>query len=367
MQKITPEDAVFMRRAIELARTGVTGRVHPNPRVGAVVVRGGRIVGEGAHERFGGPHAEVRAIEKAKSLVEGSTVYISLEPCPHFGKTPPCTDLLIKSRVKKVVIGAKDPNPKVAGKGLRALKKAGIEIVSGVLEKEAEALNRDFAWWIRTGLPYVVLKSAQSLDGKIATRTGKSRWISGPESRKIGHELRAQADAVLVGVNTLLADNPFLSARSGAKVPQPFKIILDSELKTSPRANIFSSVSPGPVILVVTKRASRERRKQFDGKAQIIETAEKNGRIDLKDLVKRLGALGIVNILVEGGGETVSGFISEKLAREAYFFLAPILIGGRLAPSSVGGEGVSDLKRAARLKNWSVAKSGADFLIRGEF
>jgi diaminohydroxyphosphoribosylaminopyrimidine deaminase/5-amino-6-(5-phosphoribosylamino)uracil reductase len=367
MQKITAEDTVFMRRAIELAKSGVSGRVHPNPRVGAVVVRAGRIVGEGAHERFGGPHAEVRAIESVKGPVAGSTVYVSLEPCPIFGKTPPCTDLLIRSGVKKVVVGALDPNPKVSGRGIKALKKAGLEVISGVLAKEAGALNRDFAHFMRTGLPYVVVKSAQSLDGKIATRSGKSKWITCEASRRAGHRLRADADAILVGVNTILADDPLLSVRVPGVTPQPFKIVLDSALKTSPRANIFSKASPGPVILAVTRAASRERRKLFDGKAQILETCEKNGRVDLRDLCRRLAARGIVNLLVEGGGETVGAFVSKKLASEAYFFVAPILIGGKAAPGSVGGEGVSELRHAARLKNWSAVASGDDLLIQGEF
>ncbi|MBI4352734.1 MAG: bifunctional diaminohydroxyphosphoribosylaminopyrimidine deaminase/5-amino-6-(5-phosphoribosylamino)uracil reductase RibD [Candidatus Omnitrophica bacterium] len=362
------KDVFFMRRAIGLARRGV-GRVHPNPLVGAVVVKGGRIIGEGAHEKFGGPHAEVCAIGSAKANPAGSTLYVTLEPCDHFGKTPPCTDFILQKGVRKVVVAAKDPNPLVSGKGLRRLRKKGVRVVTGVLEKEALELNKDFRHWIRKRMPYVTVKVAQSLDGKIATRTGLSRWITGREARLWGHQLRAFSDAVLVGVNTLLKDDPRLDVRlpKGREGRQsaPARVVLDSSLRTPPQARLFSKGTRGPVILAVTKKAAKKRIGLFKGKAEILWVKEKGGRVDLRSLFEMLGKRGIVRVLIEGGGETIASAFAERLVQEAYFLIAPKILGGRKAAPSVGGKGAGTLKEALSLDKVEARFLGKDLLVHG--
>ena len=240
-----------MHRALELARRG-EGRVHPNPLVGAVFVRNGRVLSEGAHERFGGPHAEVHALKGLKKTA-GATLYVTLEPCDHFGKTPPCTRLLAGSGLRRVVVAMKDPDPRVAGRGIRRLKKSGLRVTLGVLEGEARRLNRHYIHWMKKKIPYVTAKTGQSLDGKIATRTGHSRWITGSAARRRVHELRASSDAILAGVNTVLRDDPLLTVRLSGSHAQPLKVILDTTLKTPASAAIFSKKSPAPVVLFVKK------------------------------------------------------------------------------------------------------------------
>lgn len=353
-----------MKRALTLAMKG-QGFVHPNPLVGAVLVKNNKIIGEGAHERFGGPHAEVNAIRRAAQSPAGATLYITLEPCAHTGKTPPCTDLILKSGIKRVVAGANDPNPLVSGKGLRILSKKGVKVTAGIMRKEAEALNKDFNHWIRAKTPYVVAKTAQSLDGKIATKSGQSQWITGPEARRYGQRLRAACDAILVGVNTILRDDPLLSVRQGKGAPQPLKIVLDSRLKTPPRARIFSKESPGNVILAVTRKAPRNKGRLFRGKAEILVVKEKGGKVDFTALLKSLGKRGVVSVLIEGGGEVIGEAFSSKVVNEVYFFIAPKIIGGRTAIPSVGGAGVSSLKDAAAIWNLEVRPVGKDLLAHG--
>ncbi len=361
---VTPLDIFFMTKALRLAKHG-SGKVHPNPLVGAVVVKNGKIVGEGAHERFGGPHAEVNAISKAKSSAHGAALYITLEPCAHYGKTPPCVDLILKNKIAKVVIGAKDPNPLVSGKGIRILKRAGIRVMTGVLEKKTTELNRDFNHWMRNKAPYVIVKIAQSLDGKIATHTGQSRWITQKAARVLSHELRAASDAILVGVNTVAKDNPLLNVRYGAGAARPVRIILDSHLRVSPRARIFSDRSGGPVIVAVTKKANRRRWEAFRGKAEILPVKEKNGKVDLRALMKVLGKRGIVRLLIEGGGEVVGSAFAQKVVNEVYFFVAPMIIGGKRSIASVGGPEIASLKNAVKIKNFKAFFAGKDLLIRG--
>ncbi len=354
----------FMKEALRLAERG-RGRVHPNPLVGAVLVKNNRIIGRGAHERFGGPHAEVNALSTSKVSTKGAALYITLEPCAHHGKTPPCTDLILKKQIKKVVVAAHDPNPLVSGKGLLLLKKSGVHVVTGVMEKEAMALNRDFNYWVRKKTPYVIVKVAQSLDGKIATRTGQSRWITSRAARLFGHKLRAASDAVLVGVNTVLKDNPLLSARGGKTPFQPVKVILDSRLRTPSNARIFSKRSSGAVILAVTRQAPKARWGRFKNKAEILLVKEKAGRVDLAALLKILGKRGILQVLIEGGGETVGCAISQKVVNEIYFFMAPMIMGGKEAIGSVGGAGISLLSQAARIKKGEAAFIGKDLLFHG--
>lgn len=357
-----------MRRALRLAKRGA-GRVHPNPLVGAVLVKNGRVIAGGAHLEFGGPHAEVRAILRAGGRAAGGVLYVTLEPCAHTGKTPPCVDLILKSRLRKVVAGMTDPNPLVSGKGFAALKKAGVEVVSGVLNEECAALNKDFAFWVRRRLPYVVVKTAQSLDGKIATATGRSRWITGEPAREWGHRLRAEADGVLVGVRTILNDDPLLSARTGsqgrAAGTQPLKIVLDSKLRTPRNARIFSRESPGKVLILTARKPSDVSRARYGKRAEIAHVASKNGKVDFKSALCYLGRRGIVRLLVEGGGETLASAFLSGLVQEAYFFIAPKIIGGRHSVSSVGGPDPVSLDRAVCFRSWEICPVGGDLLVHG--
>ncbi|HTL70744.1 MAG TPA: bifunctional diaminohydroxyphosphoribosylaminopyrimidine deaminase/5-amino-6-(5-phosphoribosylamino)uracil reductase RibD [Candidatus Eisenbacteria bacterium] len=365
--KPSAKDLFFMERALELARRGA-GRVHPNPMVGAVVVKGGRIIAEGAHLEFGGPHAEAHALRRAGAAARGATLYVTLEPCPHTGKTPPCTDLLIEKKIREVVVAASDPNPIVSGKGLRRLKRAGVRVRAGVMAAEASRMNRAYERRIKTGMPYAVVKVAQSVDGKIATRSGRSRWISGEPSRDFVHRLRAASDAVLVGVNTVLRDDPRLSARGAAAAGspavgrQPLKVVVDSALRTPPGSRLFSD---GRTLIAVTPKADRSRFSRFKGKAEILVLPGKKGRVDLSLLFRELARRGVTQILVEGGGEVIADAFAGRLVQEAYFITAPILIGGDRAPGSVRGAGVDDLRKAVRFRDWQAARLGDDLVWHG--
>ena len=349
-----------MRRALTLARRG-EGRVHPNPLVGAVLVRRGRVLAEGAHERFGGPHAEVQALKKIKKVPAGARLYLTLEPCDHFGKTPPCTRFLIAHGLRRVVVAMKDPNPRVAGRGIRALRRNGVSVTVGVLEKEARELNRHYTHWMRARRPYVTVKVGQSLDGKIATSGGESRWITGEPARRRAHEVRRSADAILVGVNTVLKDDPLLTVRLPGQKSQPVKVVLDADLKTPPGAAIFTPKSPGRVWIFTSRRTGRIRRR-----GELIAVGEKKrGYLDWRAVLRELGKRGITHLVIEGGGEVIGSAFSAGIVDEAYFFTAPIVIGGKDAVSSVGGGGISKLKHATRFKRWSVEKVGEDLLFHG--
>ncbi len=355
-----------MRRAIAVARKGQPQMVHPNPRVGAVIVHKGKIVSEGGHERFGGPHAEVVAIKRLSKIPAGAVLYVTLEPCAHFGKTPPCTDLIIQSGIRRVVIGNRDPHPCVNGRGIGQLRTAGIKVTSGVLDKEVLELNRDFYHWVRTGRPYVVIKIAESLDGKSATPSGQSKWITQTKARRMGRQLRAECDAVLVGSGTVLKDDPGLNAgRRGSA--SPIKIVLDSRLRTPLRARLFGTRRrPSKVILAISDHASRSAKAKAARKAALLtirRTGE--GRLDWKELLPALGKLGIVRLLVEGGSETIASLLKEKLAQEICFFIAPTIIGGRNSIGAVGGEGPADLRHAVKLKHMRVSMAGRDLMIKG--
>jgi diaminohydroxyphosphoribosylaminopyrimidine deaminase/5-amino-6-(5-phosphoribosylamino)uracil reductase len=344
-----------MRRALELARRG-EGKVHPNPMVGAVVVKRGRVIGEGAHERFGGPHAEVHALRQAGRAAAGATLYVTLEPCAHFGKTPPCTDLILSQKIKRVVVASRDPNPLVAGRGLAKLRKTGVRVVTGVLEREARDLNRAYFHWVRTKRPYVVVKVAQSLDGRIAARPGEPRWITGPAARKLGHGLRAASDAVLIGVRTALIDDPRLDARFGKKGAAPVKIVLDSRLRTPADAKLFSS--KGAVLLATTRKAAVARRARYQGKAEVLMMPHKNGKVDLLVLLRLLGKRGIVQVLIEGGAEVIADAFARGAVNEAYIFIAPKVLGGRLARVDI-------LRRLSHLKKLDIVPIGRDVLAHG--
>ncbi len=360
-------DKAFMRRAIALAGAG-RGRVEPNPVVGAVLVKGGRVIAEGAHLEYGGPHAEALALARAGRRAAGATLYITLEPCDHFGKTPPCTRRILRARLARVVVGARDPNPQVRGRGLARLRRAGIATASGVLEREARSLNPLYNSRMAVRELRVAIKAAQSLDGKIAAVSGGSRWISGPAARRFAHGLRASSGAVIVGVNTVLRDDPRLGVRlPGFRGCQPFKVVLDGRLRTPLGARLFAGAPPETVILATTAAAARSRGVRYRKKAQVWILPARAGRIDLKALTRRLAARGIRSALIEGGGETLASALVAGIVREGYFILAPILIGGRAATPVIGGPGARELAQATRLRRWEWRRLGKDLLIHGIF
>jgi diaminohydroxyphosphoribosylaminopyrimidine deaminase/5-amino-6-(5-phosphoribosylamino)uracil reductase len=355
------DHAFFMRLALQLARRA-QGQTSPNPMVGALVVKNGRIVGRGYHKKAGLPHAEVVALEHAGQKACGATLYVTLEPCTHFGRTGPCVDQIIKSGVKKVVIGMVDPNPLNNGRGIRILRQHKINVEAGFLEDDLRSLNEAFIKYITKKMPFVTVKVAQSLDGKIATKSGDSKWITSDISRSLAHRIRKDYDAVVVGVNTLLRDNPRLDVWFSKR--QPAKVIIDSQLSVSKDANIFSGA--GGVIIVtlpISPGQETENRKILEPKARILEAKEKAGQIDLKSALRKLTQIGIANILVEGGGTLIGSLFDEGLVDKILFFISPKIIGGKDAISSVMGKGITRIDRAVRLRNIKVRRLGEDFLV----
>lgn len=359
------KDEYYMRRALALAKKGL-GKTSPNPMVGAVVVKHGKIVGEDYHHCAGKPHAEVLALQKAGKKAIGADIYITLEPCTHTGRTPPCAPRVIQSGIKRAVIGTEDPNPKVAGAGIQALKESGIELTVGILQEECKKLNEVFFHWVTTGTPFVLLKSAFSLDGKIATKTGESKWISSEESRKEVHKMRARVDAVLVGIGTVLADDPQLTARTNYSHKEPLPIILDTHLRTPVTAKVLEH--PRGCLIVAGKSASSSRRKKLEeAGARILIVKEKNGFIKWNDLLKKLGQMEITSVLIEGGTEIFSSAFENRIVNKVVFFIAPILIGGKNAKSMFEGEGFDRLKNCLKLRNVTTKRIGQDIMVEGYF
>lgn len=350
-----------MRRTLALARRG-EGYTRPNPLVGAVVVRDGKVIAEGYHAHYGGPHAEVFALERAGKLAHGADLYVNLEPCVHHGKTPPCVDRIIQAGVRRVIIATRDPNPLVDGKGVERLRAAGIEVVEGVLAGEAWALNEVFFHWIQKRTPFVVLKLALSLDGKIASSSGASRWITDSAARKRVHELRRRYAAVLVGIQTVLADDPALTVREGSG-PQPLRVVLDSRGRTPLSARVLS---PEAKTLIATTECPAEVEEALRGRgAEVWRLPAQEGRVDLGELLARLGDKGIDSVLVEGGGEVAWSFLSQNLVQKVAFFYAPLILGGRRAVPAVGGEGFAEPDLGLRIRNISWEQVGEDLLITG--
>jgi len=352
-----------MRRALELARLG-EGFTRPNPLVGAVVVKDGQAIAEGHHAVCGGPHAEAVALLEAQDRACGADLYLNLEPCVDFpGKrTPPCTEVILQAGIRRVIVATLDPNPHVSGRGLARLRAAGVEVVEGVLADEARWLNEVFFHWVRYRTPFVVLKLAMSLDGKIATRTGKSRWITGPESRRLVHALRARYGAVLVGVSTVLADDPELTVRE-VEGPQPLRVVLDSEGRTPPEARVLSSGAKTLIATTDRMPAGLEAELRANG-ADVWRLPSQDDRVDLRELLRRLGE-GVDSVLVEGGSEVAGSFLSQGLVHKIAFFYAPLIMGGRDAVPAVGGEGVADPAQALRVRDLAVERVGDDLLITG--
>jgi len=346
MTRWTRREVSFMQRALELAQRG-QGRVEPNPMVGCVVVRGDRVVGEGYHQRFGGAHAEVNALRAAGRRAKGATLYVTLEPCGHHGKTPPCTDAVIAAGVGRVVAATRDPNPLVSGRGLAALRRARVRVALGLMRDEAEALNAPFITVHTLGRPYIILKWAQSIDGKIATRTGASKWITSVESRRAAHALRARVDAIVVGVDTVIADDPLLTARWARPVRVARRVVLDGRLRTPPTCRLVRTARTTPT-LIVTGRAGRSagaRRKRLErAGCEVVELpATAGGGVGLHGLLRLLKDRGTTNVLVEGGGKVLGAFLDAGLADEARVFVAPRLIGGERAPGPLRGRGIASI------------------------
>lgn len=355
-----------MERALELARMGI-GHTNPNPLVGAVIVKDGRIIGEGYHEFYGGPHAEVNAFKNAVEDVKGAVMYVTLEPCSHYGKTPPCAKAIIEKGIKKVIIGLQDPNPLVAGKGIEILMENGIEVETGVLEEEGKRLNEVFFKYITTGLPFCIMKTAMTLDGKIATGTGDSKWITGEHSRRYVHMLRNRTAGIMVGIGTVLADDPMLNTRledGGGR--DPIRIILDSSARIPLDAKVLNLDSKASTIIAATERADRDKIKALEERgAEIIITPLKDNEVDLSFLMKALGEKKIDSILIEGGSKINYAALEAGIVDKVNAFIAPKIIGGDNAKTPVGGEGRTFMKDAVNLRDIQVYRFGNDIMIEG--
>ena len=354
-------DEIFMAEALKIARNAV-GRTSPNPLVGAVIVKGGRIIAEGWHRKAGTPHAEIHALNMAGELAEGATLYVTLEPCSHFGRTPPCANKIVDAKISRVVIAMTDPNPLVAGRGIEILKAAGISVDVGILESDARRLNEVFLKYITKKIPFVTAKFASTLDGKIATSTGDSQWISCGESREFTHRLRDISDAIMVGIGTVLADNPSLTAR----IPNgknPARIIVDSNARTPLDAKILTD-GLAPTIIAVSESAPAEKITALKNLGAEIIVAGST-EVDLRILLRELGRREITSILLEGGGTLNFSMIRAGLVDKIYAFIAPKILGGKNALTPVEGAGFEKIADAAELENLTAEKIGADILLSG--
>ncbi|MBR4719333.1 MAG: bifunctional diaminohydroxyphosphoribosylaminopyrimidine deaminase/5-amino-6-(5-phosphoribosylamino)uracil reductase RibD [Lachnospiraceae bacterium] len=351
-------EAEYMRRAIELARRG-EGFVNPNPMVGAVIVKDGRIIGEGYHERYGELHAERNAFASLTESAEGATVYVTLEPCCHYGKTPPCTEAIIENKISRVVIGSRDPNPLVAGKGLKNLREAGIEVTEDFLKDECDELNPVFFHYITTGLPYIVLKYAMTMDGKIATKTGASKWITGEESRWEIQRLRHKYMAIMAGIGTVLEDDPMLNTRADG-LNSPVRIICDTGLNIHIDSNIVKTAREYKTIIACNVSDEAKEKILTDKGVCIEKLPLKDGHIDMPALLRRLGELNIDSVLVEGGGTLNDSLIREGLADRVEAFIAPKVFGGSDAKTPVEGIGIDSIDEALRFKLTEVSYHGED-------
>ena len=354
-------DEHFMKLAIALARKG-RFYVGPNPMVGAVIVKKGMIIGRGYHQRFGGNHAEINAINNAGEDISGSTLYVTLEPCCHEGKTPPCTDSIIKNKIARVVIGAIDSNPLVSCQGINYLQSCGIEVKAGILEKECRHLNEKFFYYMETGFPYVTIKYAQTLDGRIATATGESQWISSAASLKLAHQLRAEHDAILVGRKTVDKDNPELTVRL-VRGRNPLRVIVDSELNISPTAKVLQNIYKTPTLIATIKKPDDARFKRIaaTGAEIITVKADKKGHVDLKKLFKLLAAKNISSILIEGGAQIITSVLKNNLANRLVTVIAPKIIGKGI--EAVGDLNIKNLDLAKILSVQKVTRNGNDIII----
>lgn len=357
-------DQVYMKRALNLAKGGI-GYTNPNPLVGAVIVKNNKIIGEGYHAYYGGHHAEVNAFLNATEDVKGATIYVTLEPCSHYGKTPPCVHAILKKGISKVVIAMKDPNPIVSGKGVQILKDHGVEVVTGILENDAKKLNESFIKYITKKHPFCILKTAMTLDGKIATYTGDSKWITNETSRKFVHKLRHQVAGIMVGIGTVLADDPLLTTRlDDIDGINPTRIIIDTHAKIPLKSKILQTSKDVKTIIATTSLSDSKKLSSIKNLgAEIIITPLKNGKVDLPYLMKVLGGRTINSILLEGGSTLNYAALNEGIVDKIYAFIAPKLIGGADAKTPVGGTGIQYMKEAIDLKCMKVTNFEKDIMI----
>jgi diaminohydroxyphosphoribosylaminopyrimidine deaminase/5-amino-6-(5-phosphoribosylamino)uracil reductase len=354
-----------MNKAIELSKKGI-GFVNPNPLVGAIIVKKGKIIGEGYHKKYGHNHAEINALNSCRESLKGATMYVSLEPCCHYGKTPPCVEAIIESGIEEVVIGMKDPNPLVAGKGINYLIQNGIKVTYGILEEDIKKLNKIFIKYITTNKPYCILKTAMTLDGKIATVSGDSKWISNEKSREYVHKIRHQVSSIMVGIGTIIADNPSLTTRlNNNEGVNPTRIIVDTKCRIPLDAKVISE--KGNTIIATTDDAPLEKRKELERKGVCIQLInKKDGKVDLEKLVCKLGEMGIDSILLEGGSELNYSALNTGIVDEVIAFIAPKIIGGKEAKTPIGGEGISKMNNAFLLDDIEFKKVGEDLMIKGK-
>jgi len=358
-----------MKMALDLAEKG-RGFTSPNPMVGAVVVKDGKVAGKGYHEAAGKPHAEVNAIDDAKACVVGATLYVTLEPCNHFGKTPPCTEKILASGIKRVVAAVRDPNPDVKGDGAEFLRSNGIEVIFGICEREAKRQNEVFFKYIKTKRPFVTVKCASTLDGKIATKTGDSKWVTGEESRQFVHRLRHFTDAIMVGIDTVKRDDPKLTTRlDGITGRNPARIILDSRLSISEDAIVLQQNSGSDIIIIVTDSALdatllRKKAKFEEKGIKIIESPTKSNLIDLDFLMGRLGSIGITSLLIEGGSRVIASAFSAGIVDKIFFFFAPRILGGD-GVTICSGPGPALMSDSIPVKNVNIQRFGDDIMIEG--
>lgn len=355
----------YMRRALRVARRAI-GTSSPNPPVGAVVVKDGQIIGEGFTLPPGEGHAESVALEQAGERAHGAVLYCTLEPCAHYGRVPPCSEAIIRAGIAEVRMAMLDPNPLVNGKGKAEMEAAGVTCVVGEREEEACCLNEAYVKHITTGIPFVTAKFAMSLDGKIATRTGHSRWITGERARRHAHALRRSHDAIMVGINTVLADDPALTARDGRNRPykrQPLRVVVDAKGRTPPMAQMLRQ--PGHTIIATSRRGAKALAPLAEAGAEVLVFPERNGRVDLRMLLKVLGDRGVISVLVEGGGKLLGSLFDLGLVDKVAAFIAPTIIGGREAPSPVAGTGVESMGEALRLSDAHTRRLERDILITG--
>ena len=357
-------DSYYMKRAIELAYKG-EGRTNPNPMVGCVIVRDGEIISEDYHHEYGHFHAERNALLKCTDA-EGATAYVTLEPCCHYGKTPPCTEILIEKKIAKVVIGSRDPNPLVAGRGAKILREAGIEVVEDFMRAECDAINPVFFHYISTGMPYVVMKYAMTLDGKIATYSGKSKWITGETAREHVHKLRNKYAAILAGIGTVLADDPMLNCRiPGEK--DPLRVICDSSLKLPPACSIAETARDIPTIVFCADGADEAKKAALEGLGiKVIAADDGSGRVDLYKAMQILGEIKIDSVLIEGGGQIHESALKAGIVNHVCAYIAPKIFGGKDAKTPVEGRGVEAPDQAALFTNLKYTQLGEDILLEAD-
>jgi diaminohydroxyphosphoribosylaminopyrimidine deaminase/5-amino-6-(5-phosphoribosylamino)uracil reductase len=352
-------DEDYMRQALELARRGL-GRTSPNPAVGALLVKDGKIIGRGYHEKAGENHAEINALDDAGEAANGSTMYVTLEPCRHYGKTPPCVDAIKKAGISRVVMAMRDPNP-VAEGGLEELQESGIKTEVGIMEDESKRLNEAYLKYVEKKMPFVIIKSAMSADGKIATKAGESKWLTGDDARRYVHEMRGKVDAVMVGVNTVIKDDPLLTCRApGGR--NPIRVVVDSKLRTPSHAQILNK--DAKTIILTTKHAPTPSMTRAESPhVKVLVVDGKDEEVDLKKAMRALAGENITSIMIEGGGEINASALRAGIVDKILFFIAPKIIGGKGSVNIVGGGGVDSIREAIQLENMSITKIGADYLL----